>query len=44
MIIFSLAQTLNEPASSEKTQKKLGSRPTGPGLIADLEQLRSAES
>jgi nucleoside-diphosphate-sugar epimerase len=28
------------PASSEKTQKKLGWRPTGPGLIADLEQLR----
>ena len=27
------------PASSEKTQKKLGWRPTGPGLIADLEQL-----
>jgi nucleoside-diphosphate-sugar epimerase len=28
------------PASSAKTQKKLGWRPTGPGLIADLEQLR----
>jgi nucleoside-diphosphate-sugar epimerase len=28
------------PASGEKTQKKLGWRPTGPGLIADLEQLR----
>jgi nucleoside-diphosphate-sugar epimerase len=27
------------PASGEKTQKKLGWRPTGPGLIADLEQL-----
>jgi len=27
------------PASSEKTQKKLGWRPTGPGLIADLERL-----
>ena len=27
------------PASSEKTQKTLGWRPTGPGLIADLEQL-----
>jgi nucleoside-diphosphate-sugar epimerase len=30
------------PASSELTQKKLGWRPTGPGLIADLEQLRVA--
>ena len=28
------------PASSEKTQKTLGWRPTGPGLIADLEQLQ----
>jgi nucleoside-diphosphate-sugar epimerase len=28
------------PASSKKTQKELGWRPTGPGLIADLEQLR----
>ena len=27
------------PASSEKTQKTLGWRPTGPGLIADLERL-----
>jgi nucleoside-diphosphate-sugar epimerase len=27
------------PASSELTQKKLGWRPTGPGLIADLERL-----
>jgi nucleoside-diphosphate-sugar epimerase len=27
------------PASSEKTQKALGWRPTGPGLIADLERL-----
>src|SRR3984885_7878064 len=27
------------PASGEKTQKKLGWRPTGPGLIADLERL-----
>ena len=28
------------PASSEQTRKKLGWRPTGSGLIADLEQLR----
>jgi nucleoside-diphosphate-sugar epimerase len=28
------------PASSELTRKKLGWRPTGPALIADLEQLR----
>jgi nucleoside-diphosphate-sugar epimerase len=28
------------PASSELTQKKLGWRPTGPGLIADLERLQ----
>ena len=27
------------PASGEKTQNKLGWRPTGPGLIADLERL-----
>jgi hypothetical protein len=30
------------PASGEKTQKKLGWRPTGPGLISDLEQLQVA--
>lgn len=30
----------DSPASSEQTRKKLGWRPTGPGLIANLEQLR----
>jgi nucleoside-diphosphate-sugar epimerase len=28
------------PASSKQTQKQLGWRPTGPGLIADLEQMQ----
>jgi hypothetical protein len=28
------------PASSAQTQEKLGWHPTGPGLIADLEQMR----
>ncbi len=32
---------LDMPASSEQTRKKLGWRPIGPGLIADLEQLDS---
>jgi hypothetical protein len=27
-------------ASSEKTRKKLGWHPTGPGLIADLDQAK----
>jgi nucleoside-diphosphate-sugar epimerase len=31
--------TRDMPASSAQTQKKLGWRPTGPGLIADLERL-----
>jgi nucleoside-diphosphate-sugar epimerase len=30
---------LDMPASSAQTQKQLGWRPTGPGLIADLEQM-----
>jgi nucleoside-diphosphate-sugar epimerase len=31
---------LDMPASSAQTQKRLGWKPDGPGLIADLEQLR----
>lgn len=30
-------------ASSEKTRKKLGWNPTGPGLIADLERLHVSD-
>jgi hypothetical protein len=30
--------SLDLPASSEITRKRLGWNPTGPGLIADLEQ------
>jgi nucleoside-diphosphate-sugar epimerase len=32
------------PASGAKTQQRLGWRPTGPGLIADLEQMRYFEA
>ncbi|HEY0223680.1 MAG TPA: SDR family oxidoreductase [Pseudolabrys sp.] len=35
---------LDMPASSERTRRKLGWQPTGPGLIADLDQLGSFES
>jgi nucleoside-diphosphate-sugar epimerase len=31
---------LDMPASSAQTQRRLGWRPTGPGLLADLEQMR----
>lgn len=34
---------LDLPASSEQTRKKLGWRPTGPGLLADLERLQVPE-
>jgi len=32
------------PASSAQTRQRLGWRPTGPGLVADLEQMRCAEA
>jgi nucleoside-diphosphate-sugar epimerase len=32
------------PASSALTQERLGWRPTGPGMIADLEQMRYFEA
>ena len=32
------------PASSAQTRQRLGWRPTGPGLIADLEQIHSPEA
>jgi nucleoside-diphosphate-sugar epimerase len=35
---------LDLPASSAQTQERLGWRPTGPGLIADLEQMRYFEA
>ena len=34
----------DSPASSAQTRKKLGWQPTGPGMIADLEQLRLSDS
>ena len=36
---FARFLTLDAPASSEQTRRKLGWQPDGPGLIADLEQL-----
>ena len=35
---------LDMPASSAQTRRKLGWEPTGPGLIADLEELRLGDS
>ncbi len=35
--------TADLPASSALTRQRLGWRPTGPGLIADLEQLTDGE-
>jgi hypothetical protein len=36
---FAMFTTLDMPASSAITQKKLGWHPTGPGLVADLEKM-----
>jgi nucleoside-diphosphate-sugar epimerase len=36
---FARFLTLDAPASSEQTRRKLGWQPDGPGLIGDLEQL-----
>jgi nucleoside-diphosphate-sugar epimerase len=38
---LSMFVSRDSPASSEQTRKRLGWHPTGPGLIADLEQLTS---
>ena len=36
---LAMFSTLDAPASSALTRERLGWRPTGPGLLADLEQL-----
>jgi nucleoside-diphosphate-sugar epimerase len=41
---MSMFATHGIPASSAVTRKKLGWQPSGPGLIADLEQMRYFES
>jgi len=35
---------LDLPTSSAKTRERLGWNPTGPGLIADLENMRYPEA
>jgi hypothetical protein len=35
---------MDMPASSAQTRQRLGWRPTGPGLIADLEQKWQSEA
>lgn len=40
---LALFVAMDLPASSAQTQERLGWRPTGPGLIADLEQMRWKE-
>jgi nucleoside-diphosphate-sugar epimerase len=41
---LSMIAAFDMPASSARTRKQLGWEPTGPGLIADLEQLRVSDS
>jgi hypothetical protein len=41
---FAVFATQDFLASSEKTRKKLGWNPTGPGLITDLERLDVSDS
>jgi len=35
---------MDMPASSAQTRQRLGWNPTGPGLIADLDQMRQREA